>query len=142
MLRMGIDDSAVLLAGQWGKLNAVTVAVDTSKEAKWALRARELALDLSNDKTAKILWSLFDRLDDYSCTYPSMTTIGKFWKAHTPYSGRGTWWLGQYALHPTDPENRVSIIWRELFIITPMCDCKRATDDLIDSLRAAQALAI
>jgi hypothetical protein len=111
------------------------------EEAKWKDELSVVQLQL-DEKTATVPWLFFDDLDDYSCTLPSGTVIGKFWKRHQPYSGRGAWWLGQYMPDTTDPENMVLIIWRELFIVTPLGGTLRATDDLTDSLRATDAIAV
>lgn len=112
------------------------------EEMRWAAKTGEILLTLT-EKTATIPVENFEQLDDYSCTIPSGTVVGKFWRRHQPYSGRGAWWLGQYVDDP-DPE-KIGIVWRELFVAIDWgagrVESFRATDDQLDAYRAAKAMA-
>ena len=55
--------------------------------------------------------SLFNRLMDYSCSMPTGTTIGKWWKCESP-RGSGRWLLGVYG--PDENPKMVRIHWRRL----------------------------
>ena len=55
----------------------------------------------------------FRKLPEYSCSYPTGTTIGKCWKAHL---GTGEWVHLEYAKHPTD-DSKVLIISRNIIIV-------------------------
>ena len=55
----------------------------------------------------------FRELLEYSCSYPTGTTIGKCWKAHL---GTGEWLHREYAKHPTD-DSKVLIISRDIILI-------------------------
>lgn len=63
----------------------------------------------------------FDNMDEYSCSIPTGTTIGKRWRKHEPYvivKGQiSVWYMGEYALDPEFPETRVKIIWRKIKIV-------------------------
>jgi hypothetical protein len=120
----------------------------TKEEEKWKQKLVDLGLKL-DEKTATIPLEHLEDLDDYSCTVPSGTVIGKVWRRHEPYSrstGNGAWWLGEYA-KCADPE-MVTIIWRELFIVVRRPgvadEVIRAKDDLIEetslALKGEQAL--
>ena len=55
----------------------------------------------------------FDRLGNYSASYPTATTIGKCWKAKLL---TGEWVHREYAEHPTD-DSKVRIIERTIIIV-------------------------
>jgi len=55
----------------------------------------------------------FRELLEYSCSYPTATTIGKCWKAHLR---TGEWMHREYAEHPTD-DSKVLIIARDIIIV-------------------------
>jgi len=55
----------------------------------------------------------FRELLEYSCSYPTGTTIGKCWKAHL---GTGEWLHREYTKHPTD-DSKVLIISRDIIIV-------------------------
>ncbi len=61
----------------------------------------------------KLTGEEFKRLPEYSCSYPTATTIGKCWKAHL---GTGEWVHLEYAEHPTD-DSKVLIISRDIIIV-------------------------
>ena len=54
---------------------------------------------------------VFDRLMDYSCSVPTGTTFGKWWKRESP-RGSGRWLLGVYG--PDDDPTMAKIHWRRL----------------------------
>ena len=55
----------------------------------------------------------FEKLDDYSCSIPTGTTIGKTWRRRVPYLFPVTkdtkWYRGKYVEH-SDP-NKTGIEW-------------------------------
>jgi hypothetical protein len=109
------------------------------EEARWKafIEAYEIKV---GDTRAIVSLNAFNALGDYSCTIPSGTVIGKVWKRHELYSGRGQWWFGQFS-RCEDPE-MVNIIWRELHIRQPGTDdTLLATDDNIDAIKVSEALA-
>lgn len=53
----------------------------------------------------------FDSLMDYSCSIPTGTTNGKWWKREAP-RGSGNWLLGVYG--PDENPKMVKIHWRRL----------------------------
>lgn len=55
----------------------------------------------------------FNKLLEYSASYPTGTTVGKCWKAHL---GTGEWVHLEYAGHPTD-DSKVLIISRNIIIV-------------------------
>ena len=55
----------------------------------------------------------FDKLGNYSASYPTGTTIGKCWKAKLR---NGEWVHREYAEHPTD-DSKVLIIERYIIIV-------------------------
>lgn len=55
----------------------------------------------------------FDKLLNYSTSYPTGTTIGKCWKAHL---GSGEWVHREYAAHP-ETDEKVLIITRDIIIV-------------------------
>lgn len=58
----------------------------------------------------------FDNLPEYSCSYPTGTTIGKKWKARWPYSNvPEEWYLREYTGYTEDGEH-VSISNRRIQI--------------------------
>jgi hypothetical protein len=59
----------------------------------------------------------FDALDEYSCSIPTGTTIGKRWKRGEPYHGpRSTWYLCEYV--PCETPGHVGIRVRLIRIVT------------------------
>jgi hypothetical protein len=62
----------------------------------------------------------FEALPDYSCSYPTGTTVGKRWKRRVPYEIQtdppNTWWLGEYVASLTP--GRVGIEW-SLILLPP-----------------------
>lgn len=54
----------------------------------------------------------FNKLMEYSMSLPTATTIGKQWKRKCSDG----WYLCEYKLHPTDPENKVMIESRKIVI--------------------------
>lgn len=92
------------------------------------------------EERATVTLETFHKLDDYSCSLPSGTIVGKIWKRHQPFGGRGQWWLGQY-LKSEDPE-MIDIVWRELHVRHPLTnEPELATDDYLDALKVMEALA-
>lgn len=73
---------------------------------------------LVDDSHALMSMADFEELPEYSCSLPSLTTIGKRWKRGAPYVGvRTHWWLGEYEeCDPPDPE-KVQILWRTIVIV-------------------------
>ena len=57
--------------------------------------------------------SLFDRLMDYSCSTPSGTTIGKFWKCRVDYHDASKGWL-LCCYGPHEDPNKVMIHYRRM----------------------------
>lgn len=57
-------------------------------------------------------------LPDYSCTFPTGTTIGKKWRRREPYeTGRGivnAWYTGEYVDYPDS--KMVGVKWRKVVI--------------------------
>ena len=57
----------------------------------------------------------FEQLDDYSCSLPTGTRIGKMWKRRKDYHDETKGWLmGEYAELDPPRSNRVAIIWRTI----------------------------
>jgi len=57
---------------------------------------------------------VFDKLMDYSCSLPTGTTIGKWWKCRVDYHDASKGWLlCCYGPHKTDPD-KVTIHRRRL----------------------------
>lgn len=75
----------------------------------------------------RLTYQQFKDLPEYSATNPTGTTIGKRWKRYDGahdlvWLARGGipyWVVGEYALHLTEPEKYVRIIWYKLVIIAP-----------------------
>lgn len=86
------------------------------------------------DGRAEMDLATFDELDDYSCTLPSVVFISKRWKRKEPYSGPGTWHMGEYAEDP-DP-NMAKILWRRIDIVT-VAGKASATTKNIEKMRQA-----
>ena len=67
-------------------------------------------------------WEL-DSMPEYSCSIPSETVLWKMWKCdRNAYNPRKVeagplWYVGQYASHPRDPENLVSIWWFKVKLV-------------------------
>lgn len=58
--------------------------------------------------------SVFKRLMDYSCSVPTGTTIGRWWKRRVDYNDASKGWLlGCYGPCATDP-SKVTMHWRRL----------------------------
>lgn len=61
----------------------------------------------------------FDDLLNYSCSYPTGTTIGKRWKSCEHYRRQKdpnvTWFMGEYVEHPKP--KTVGIVWRKIIIV-------------------------
>lgn len=58
----------------------------------------------------------FDELDEYSCSIPTGTTIGKRWKRSNSYSdpkGELKWWMGEYVKQKIP---FVGIVWKRIFV--------------------------
>lgn len=105
-------------------------------ERHWKDFIAEQRVEIEPARTTVTL-ATFDKLDDYSCTLPSGAILGKVWKRHEPYSGRGKWILGQYTEH-TDPD-KLTITWRDLYVRHPLTDEPEvATDDNIDAMNASK----
>ncbi len=56
-------------------------------------------------------------LPEYSCSFPTMTTIGKRWKRNTTfgspsYSLYGPWMIGEYV--ESDEPGKVAILWKNV----------------------------
>lgn len=71
----------------------------------------------------RLTQSQLDGLPEYSCSIPTGTTIGKRWKRDVNAYPRGYgphpppyWIVCEYAEHPTDPENKVAIIYKRIII--------------------------
>ena len=57
-----------------------------------------------------ISFEALKRMDEYSCSLPTLTTIGKRWRCATKYTGpRTEWKIATFVEHP-NPE-RVGIEW-------------------------------
>lgn len=68
-----------------------------------------------DDKTALMNQKEFDNLPDYSCSIPSLTTIGKRWKRSESYcKPREKWLMGEYV--EIGSADKVGIKWREIMI--------------------------
>ena len=61
--------------------------------------------------TVGVSENVFRRLLEYSCSIPTGTTIGKWWKREQP-RGSGRWLLGCFG--PSRRPDRVRIHWRRL----------------------------
>jgi hypothetical protein len=111
------------------------------EEQRWAAFVADHGIVLT-ETTATMSLNAFGRLDDYSCSSPSGVFIGKIWKAHIPFGGRGHWVLRRYAPHATDPD-LATIETRKLYIEHPAQpgSIDHATDTYLDSIKACQALA-
>lgn len=58
----------------------------------------------------------FDGLPEYSCSYPSQTTIGKVWKSKLDYYDESKgWMIGEYI--EVGKVDKVGIDWRRVKII-------------------------
>jgi hypothetical protein len=67
------------------------------------------------EKTVTVTKAEFDKLDEYSCSLPTGTTVGKSWKRKKDYHDESKGWLhGEYVEDP-DPK-MIGIRWRELII--------------------------
>ena len=68
---------------------------------------------MSDQRKVWLTLEQFDALDDYSCSVPTGTTIGKKWRRRVPYEYPITkdtrWYQGQY-VHHSDP-GKVGIQW-------------------------------
>lgn len=64
-------------------------------------------------ESIKLTVGEFHELLEYSCSYPTGTTIGKCWKAHL---STGEWVHREYTKHPTD-DSKVLIIERDIILI-------------------------
>jgi hypothetical protein len=63
-------------------------------------------------------WVL-DSMDEYSCTLPTATTIGKVWKRRVPEDALpndAKWHVGMYVEH-SDPK-RVKILWFDVELLS------------------------
>ena len=109
------------------------------EEARWKEFVEKHKIEVG-DARAIVTMNGFKALDDYSCTLPSGTVVGKVWKRHEPFSGRGQWWFGQFS-HSTEP-GMIDIVWRELYVKHPLTgEPERATDDFFDAIAVLEALA-
>jgi len=54
----------------------------------------------------------FDDLLEYSCSFPTGTTVGKCWKSHLQ---NGQWVHRSYQEHPTD-DTKVLIVTRDILV--------------------------
>lgn len=83
-------------------------------EAEWRQKRAGLLM-LLDDDSAIMTRREFDDLDNYSCTIPSGTFVGKIWKRGEPYRDPSQWFLGEYTSHE-DPDT-IGIKWRRIYII-------------------------
>ena len=86
------------------------------EEVRIAEERARMAL-LLDDETAVVDRRTFEALPTYSATLPTGAFVGKLWKRREPERTDlpATWWLGEYAAHPSDA-SKVLIVWRLLLV--------------------------
>ena len=115
------------------------------EEARWKETIEKLHvsfIDCCAKGVAIVPHESFEKLDDYSCSVPTGTVIGKIWRRGEPFEGPRTWWLGQYV--KADNLNYVDIKWRELYVIVDhklASGVHRATDELLDAIKTCDTMA-